>query len=189
MPKHFVNVSKAKIMDRSSSSHWAQNDDIFIPPHSQPIHTFWYTKTYCSLTENIFAYLSTTQFPSQICTYIISSLLNFFHRHPKFNMSKIQFLVFPLNCFSSAFPISLNGDSILPAASLKTLESYLTTPFLQYLHPTHPEILLLLLTKYMRIWLLFTTTTPDLATNFHLDFATTSKWSSCFCLCPTVMSS
>lgn len=52
-----------------------------------------------------------------------------------------RFLLFPLNCSSSALPISVYGDSILLVANLKTLEAYLTTLFLQHPHQIYPEIL------------------------------------------------
>lgn len=49
--------------------------------------------------------------------------------------SRTQFLLFPVNRSSSAFPTFVNGDSILLGARLKISESYLTSPFLQHPHP------------------------------------------------------
>lgn len=108
-------------------------------------------------------------------------------------MSETQFLVFPLSCSSSAFPGSVNGISIFLVARLKTLESSLTTPFLQYPLLTHPDI-------YCCTY----TVCQGLTTSYHYlprpshhqlppnptsNIATASNWSFCYCPCTTAASS
>lgn len=108
-------------------------------------------------------------------------------------MSETQFLVFPLSCSSSAFPGSVNGISIFLVARLKTLESSLTTPFLQYPLLTHPDI-------YCCTY----TVCQGLTTSYHYhprpshhqlppyptsNIATASNWSFCYCPCTTAVSS
>lgn len=59
---------------------------------------------------------------------------------------QIKLNLSPVICFSSVFPILINGNSVLPDAQDKAVESALSTFILQY--SVHQQILLVLPSKY-----------------------------------------